>query len=67
VETDLATNSSNGTYQAGALSWKVTNGLNGRFFDTMFGIGDISSTNSGLGVIGSVSNLVGLFSNLYIQ
>ena len=67
VETDLATNSSNGTYQAGALSWKATNGLNGRFFDTMFGIGDISSTNSGLGVIGSVSNLVGLFSNLYIQ
>lgn len=67
VQTDLPTNSSNGIYQPGALSWKVSNGVNGRFFDTMFGIGDISSASSWLGVIGSVSNLIGTFSNIYIQ
>lgn len=67
VQTDLPTNTSNGIYQPWALSWKISNGVNGRFFDTMFGIGDISSASNGIGVIGSVSNLIGTFSNIYIQ
>jgi len=67
VQTDLPTNTSNGIYQPWALSWKVSNGVNGRFFDTMFGIGNVSSASGGIGVIGSVSNLIGTFSNIYIQ
>ncbi len=67
VQTDISTNTSNGIYQDWALSWKVSNGVNGRFFDTMFGIGSISSNNSWVGTIGSISNLIGTFNNIYIQ
>jgi hypothetical protein len=67
VETDEMTNSSNGRYQAGALSWKISNGVNGRFFDTMFGIGTITSTNNWTEEIGNVSSLIGTFTNIYVQ
>lgn len=67
VDTNLPSNSSNGTYQAGAISWKVSNWVNGRFFDTMFGIGNVSSATNGIGVVGTVSNLIGAFTNIYVQ
>lgn len=66
VQTNPSDNSSNGRYQPGAIAWKVTNGVNGSFFDNMFGIGNITTAPNDWG-IGSVSNLIGTFSNIYIQ
>jgi hypothetical protein len=68
VETDIPNNSSNGHYEASAISRKVSNWVNGKFFDTMFGIGQVATDNStGTGWIWSVSNLIGTFTNIYIQ
>ena len=68
VQTDIPNNSSNGHYEASAISRKVSNWVNGKFFDTMFGIWQVSTDNSnGTGGIGSVSNLIGTFTNIYIQ
>lgn len=68
VETDVNSNSSNGNYQPWAIQWRITNGINGRFFDTMFGIGTITSAPLiGPWDIGSVGNLIGTFTNIYIQ
>lgn len=67
VDTNTTENKSNGNYSAWAISWKVANGVNGNFFDTMFGIGTVSTTNTSTGTIGTVSNLIGTFTNIYIQ
>ncbi len=66
VDTNDFMNSSNGEREIGAISWKVSNGVNGKFFDTMFGIGNVSS-NGITADIGLVSDLIGTFSNIYIQ
>ena len=66
VNTNKIDNSSDYSYKPGAIAWQITNGINGSFFDTMFGIGSITST-LGLGNIGSVGNLIGTFTNIYIQ
>ena len=63
VQTDNINNTANWTYTPWAISWQVTNGINWRFFDTMFGIGTISS----LGNLWGIGNLIGTFTNIYIQ
>ena len=63
VQTDNINNTANWTYTPWAISWQVTNGINWRFFDTMFGIGTISS----LWNLWGVGNLIGTFTNIYIQ
>ncbi len=65
VETNDAMNTSNGERQIGAITWKVSNGVNGKFFDTMFGIGNVSSSITSIPWL--VSDLIGTFSNIYIQ
>jgi len=71
VQTDSDNNSSSGVYLPGAISWKPINksinNIRGRFFDTMFGIGEIELSSIGAWVVGSVSNLIGTFTNIYIQ
>ena len=59
-------NTTNGSHQPGAIAWKVTNGINGMFFDSMFGVGTIRTLPNDWG-IWSVGNLIGVFSNIYIQ
>ena len=66
VKTNEYDNTSDGSYEPEAIAWKITNGINGKFFDSMFGIGTIT-TLANDGGIGSVSNLIGTFSNIYIQ
>lgn len=67
VDTDIVTNSSNGLYQSWAISWKISNGLDGRFFDTMFGIGTVAISGNNEWGIGTLSNLIGTFTNIYVQ
>ena len=67
VDTNLTNNSSNWTYQTGAISWKFANGLNWMFFDTMFGIGSVTSNWNQIWGTGSVGNLIWTFTNIYVQ
>ncbi len=66
VDINESNNTSNGNYNEGEIQRKVTNGINGRFFDTMYGVGKVTSIGNITG-IGDLSNLLGLFTNIYVQ
>ncbi len=66
VDETLATNTYSNTRKVWGITWRESNGINGFFFDTMYGVGKISSNGSN-SLIGWVSDLLGQFSPIYIQ